>query len=151
MAATATCTASPVALPERTLPNQLLGQVQRRRCYLRDRHRLQDCEPIVSSLHVTGCRFIENQLRNAKLVVDPPGVPPFPRYLLMACNHNVAIRPGGQVAHEGSLDIDTFSHSRRASVRRSRSHVRCFASLRSEEHTSELQSHSFISYAVFCL
>ena len=24
-------------------------------------------------------------------------------------------------------------------------------SLRSEEHTSELQSHSFISYAVFCL
>ena len=23
--------------------------------------------------------------------------------------------------------------------------------LRSEEHTSELQSHSFISYAVFCL
>ena len=26
-----------------------------------------------------------------------------------------------------------------------------FGSLRSEEHTSELQSHSFISYAVFCL
>ena len=25
------------------------------------------------------------------------------------------------------------------------------ASIRSEEHTSELQSHSFISYAVFCL
>src|ERR1051326_9328593 len=25
------------------------------------------------------------------------------------------------------------------------------ANLRSEEHTSELQSHSFISYAVFCL
>ena len=25
------------------------------------------------------------------------------------------------------------------------------ASVRSEEHTSELQSHSFISYAVFCL
>ena len=25
------------------------------------------------------------------------------------------------------------------------------ASTRSEEHTSELQSHSFISYAVFCL
>ena len=24
-------------------------------------------------------------------------------------------------------------------------------SIRSEEHTSELQSHSFISYAVFCL
>ena len=28
---------------------------------------------------------------------------------------------------------------------------RGFASVRSEEHTSELQSHSFISYAVFCL
>src|ERR1051326_6094712 len=26
-----------------------------------------------------------------------------------------------------------------------------FRSTRSEEHTSELQSHSFISYAVFCL
>src|ERR1051326_9446225 len=26
-----------------------------------------------------------------------------------------------------------------------------FGGLRSEEHTSELQSHSFISYAVFCL
>src|ERR1051326_4282745 len=26
-----------------------------------------------------------------------------------------------------------------------------FAAARSEEHTSELQSHSFISYAVFCL
>ena len=26
-----------------------------------------------------------------------------------------------------------------------------FAYVRSEEHTSELQSHSFISYAVFCL
>ena len=26
-----------------------------------------------------------------------------------------------------------------------------FLELRSEEHTSELQSHSFISYAVFCL
>ena len=25
------------------------------------------------------------------------------------------------------------------------------AAVRSEEHTSELQSHSFISYAVFCL
>src|ERR1051326_9631681 len=28
---------------------------------------------------------------------------------------------------------------------------RCPSSARSEEHTSELQSHSFISYAVFCL
>src|ERR1051326_6187758 len=27
----------------------------------------------------------------------------------------------------------------------------CYLRLRSEEHTSELQSHSFISYAVFCL
>ena len=30
------------------------------------------------------------------------------------------------------------------------SHEKCNKS-RSEEHTSELQSHSFISYAVFCL
>src|ERR1051326_3713117 len=29
--------------------------------------------------------------------------------------------------------------------------VVCSRSCRSEEHTSELQSHSFISYAVFCL
>src|ERR1051326_9232439 len=29
--------------------------------------------------------------------------------------------------------------------------VRSAARYRSEEHTSELQSHSFISYAVFCL
>src|ERR1051326_9642393 len=27
----------------------------------------------------------------------------------------------------------------------------CKGAMRSEEHTSELQSHSFISYAVFCL
>src|ERR1051326_9257444 len=33
--------------------------------------------------------------------------------------------------------------------RRSTLEPRCFH--RSEEHTSELQSHSFISYAVFCL
>src|ERR1051326_2326104 len=30
-------------------------------------------------------------------------------------------------------------------------HVDQLARFRSEEHTSELQSHSFISYAVFCL
>src|ERR1051326_9601889 len=30
-------------------------------------------------------------------------------------------------------------------------HGRCGCGQRSEEHTSELQSHSFISYAVFCL
>ena len=29
--------------------------------------------------------------------------------------------------------------------------IHCFNLERSEEHTSELQSHSFISYAVFCL
>src|ERR1051326_1837589 len=31
------------------------------------------------------------------------------------------------------------------------SHAPAVAVVRSEEHTSELQSHSFISYAVFCL
>src|ERR1051326_9437154 len=35
-------------------------------------------------------------------------------------------------------------------TRRGRSHLSCDLP-RSEEHTSELQSHSFISYAVFCL
>src|ERR1051326_1963132 len=29
--------------------------------------------------------------------------------------------------------------------------IHIWAAIRSEEHTSELQSHSFISYAVFCL
>ena len=29
--------------------------------------------------------------------------------------------------------------------------ISCIVNERSEEHTSELQSHSFISYAVFCL
>src|ERR1051326_9343082 len=36
---------------------------------------------------------------------------------------------------------DFFAHARSSDPKR----------LRSEEHTSELQSHSFISYAVFCL
>ena len=30
-------------------------------------------------------------------------------------------------------------------------HIKSLLKKRSEEHTSELQSHSFISYAVFCL
>src|ERR1051326_9232021 len=43
----------------------------------------------------------------------------------------------------GSLGEKMVSHARARAVRE---HVQ-----RSEEHTSELQSHSFISYAVFCL
>src|ERR1051326_9322765 len=45
---------------------------------------------------------------------------------------------GGYTAKHPSSMLNSFS-STNASIRRS------------EEHTSELQSHSFISYAVFCL
>src|ERR1051326_9434291 len=47
----------------------------------------------------------------------------------------------------------TLFRSSSQNPRRSWSDTLCLrqSRLRSEEHTSELQSHSFISYAVFCL
>src|ERR1051326_7881938 len=54
-----------------------------------------------------------------------------------------------KVRVEGLVVIEMVS--RQVREERGAKHEPLDASLRSEEHTSELQSHSFISYAVFCL
>jgi hypothetical protein len=111
---------------QRSFLNQLLGQIERLRRRLKNRHRLQDREPVLSSVRVTSGRFIQNQLRNAELVIRSPSVPLFPGHLLMARNHDITIRPGRQVAHERRLDIDRLSHSRRPPIYRAPSYLRCF-------------------------
>src|SRR3546814_10871257 len=55
----------------------------------------------------------------------------------------VVVLARGRVVAAGSMD-----EVRRYVVQR---RIRCLSSLRSEEHTSELQSLMRISYAVFCL
>src|ERR1051326_8130046 len=55
------------------------------------------------------------------------------------------------VARPGEIDLDDFLDPPRAGRHHHHSVGEEDRLLRSEEHTSELQSHSFISYAVFCL
>src|ERR1051326_7175614 len=50
-----------------------------------------------------------------------------------------------------SNDLDTLPANYLASTLKGNKLVHDSHEYRSEEHTSELQSHSFISYAVFCL
>src|SRR3546814_6454842 len=54
-------------------------------------------------------------------------------------HHRVVVLPGGD------------PHRHRILTRRGGQHLRCELGMRSEEHTSELQSLMRISYAVFCL
>src|SRR6187431_2450517 len=89
---------------------------------------------------------------------DPFLRPTFPRYLLPFFFNDTATTEIYTTAHTLSLhDALPISAARGASTGRSR----CWCprqagpgprrSRRSEEHTSELQSRTVISYAVFCL
>ena len=49
------------------------------------------------------------------------------------------------------MDGVTYLRSDKTNTPRVQGYYRNANGIRSEEHTSELQSHSFISYAVFCL
>src|SRR3546814_6188341 len=55
------------------------------------------------------------------------------------------------VTHAGAQLRWSLSASRNTSRRQSITRNRCVGAIRSEEHTSELQSLMRISYAVFCL
>src|SRR3546814_9994150 len=60
--------------------------------------------------------------------------------------------PGGQVGHRRAALLEDRSGRGAAGARRARPGARYRAAqVRSEEHTSELQSLMRISYAVFCL
>ena len=56
----------------------------------------------------------------------------------------VLSRSGGSIEHRRFVDIVDYLRAGDVLVFND-------SRVRSEEHTSELQSHSFISYAVFCL